>query len=486
MATKEQDLRTLKSVLSNPIRLKSIMNNIIRTPVLVSILIASLLISIILPVYATISVAPEINNQLLSSIENDASRTTLFFKSSFFTDDRITEKYHISDELSKSLDLVTKSFQIKKIKLFSRAGIVVYSSDPKEVGEINKNRYFHNIVMKGGKYSKLAKKNEQTLEGVPTSIDIAEIYVPIMNNSKFSGAFEIYYDITQQKQELNSVLKRFSFLILLFSFTFPLFVIAMLMNTSNDMILKHDAAKKLQQTNDYLETQVKEKTNQIVATQRTSIKALAILAEFHDSTTGEHLARIQEYVVLLASRLRENSAYSQYIKSKKDFIEEISLASLLHDIGKTVIPKDLLTKPGKLTDEEFEIVKKHTLIAGDVLNKANSTFTKHFNKDSYLALARDIALFHHEKWNGKGYPFQLKEDHIPLSARIVALADVYDALSCRRSYKEPFPHQFIVEQIKKDRGEHFDPIIVDAFLALENEFDSISSTLCQDKKEEQV
>jgi response regulator RpfG family c-di-GMP phosphodiesterase len=439
--------------------------------------VACLLISIVLPAYSTISVLPKFGEQLLTIIENDAARTASFLQKSYFKEDQITNNYYLSNNFIESLSYIKENFHIKKIKLFSTSGEVIYSCDPKEIGQVNKRRYFHNIVTKGGKYSKIVRKNETTLEGVVSSSDVAEIYIPIMNKDKFNGAFEIYYDVTVQKHNLDSLLNRYTLILLIFSIIFILFVIIMLFNASNDMLLKRAASKELQNTNNDLEIQVTEKTSQILATQKTSIKALAILAEYHDANTGEHLARIQQYVVILTVWLKDNSPYSQYINSKKDFVEEISLASLLHDIGKTAISKEILTKPDKLTQNEFEIVQKHTLIAGDVLNKANSTFSKYFNKDSYLALARDIALFHHEKWNGQGYPFKLKEDHIPLSARIVALADVYDALSCRRSYKEPFSHTYIVDLIKNEKGKHFDPYVVDAFLALSDEFRAISSSL---------
>ena len=153
------------------------------------------------------------------------------------------------------------------------------------------------------------------------------------------------------------------------------------------------------------------------------------------------------------------------------------LSSKCHDVarfGKTAIPKEILTKPGKLTREEFELVQTHTEIAGHTLEKANKTFMDNFNKDSYLAFASDIALYHHEKWNGTGYPRGLEGESIPLSARIVALADVYDALRSKRPYKEPWSHSDTAQEIAKDKGTRFDPEIVDAFLANSMQFREIS------------
>jgi HD-GYP domain-containing protein (c-di-GMP phosphodiesterase class II) len=151
------------------------------------------------------------------------------------------------------------------------------------------------------------------------------------------------------------------------------------------------------------------------------------------------------------------------------------LASLLHDIGKVAIPPEILTKPGRLTDEEFDLMKTHTTIAGEMFGKANKVFVDSFKKDSYLALARDIAFYHHEHWNGKGYPNGLKGESIPLSARIVAVADVYDALISKRPYKEPWSHQDAVNEITKDSGEQFDPIVIEAFINQSDKFNEISS-----------
>jgi HD-GYP domain-containing protein (c-di-GMP phosphodiesterase class II) len=205
------------------------------------------------------------------------------------------------------------------------------------------------------------------------------------------------------------------------------------------------------------------------------------LAEYYDRDTGDHLVRIQNYVLLLASWLQNNSPYAVYITRKPDYVNDLKLASLLHDIGKIAIPRAILNKPGKLTEEEFEIVKTHTSIAGEVLNKANAAFIVSFGKDSYLALARDIALYHHEQWNGGGYPHGLKGETIPLSARIVALADVYDALRSVRPYKKAFTHMDAVDIITNKEKEHFDPYVLKAFLAQSDIFCEISSRSKQDR-----
>ena len=153
----------------------------------------------------------------------------------------------------------------------------------------------------------------------------------------------------------------------------------------------------------------------------------------------------------------------------EDFVEEIYKSTPLHDIGKVGIPDRILLKPGKLTDEEFEIMKRHSMIGGDTLKAADIEA----GRDSFLAMGRDIAYYHHEKWNGTGYPFKLEGEAIPLCARIAALADVYDALSSRRPYKEPFSHEKSKAIILEGRSSHFDPDVVDAFLAKEERFVAI-------------
>jgi response regulator RpfG family c-di-GMP phosphodiesterase len=253
---------------------------------------------------------------------------------------------------------------------------------------------------------------------------------------------------------------------------------------SRKLIEQHrdSARRKITETellrvNKNLKERVMEQTYELQVTQSTSIEALAILAESYDSDTGNHLERIQRYVECLASEVKKQSSYVDYLGDKVNFVEEVTLASLLHDIGKTAVPQDILTKPGRLTEQEFDIVKTHTSVAGEILRRANQSFFSHFSKDSYLAFARDIALHHHEKWDGTGYPHQLQGKLIPLSARIVALADVYDALRSRRPYKEPWPHTEAVAEIIRCSGSQFDPELVKIFIENAARIEEISSLL---------
>ncbi len=176
-----------------------------------------------------------------------------------------------------------------------------------------------------------------------------------------------------------------------------------------------------------------------------TIYRLVLAAEYKDEDTGEHILRMSHYSALIAEKLGLSAKEAQ----------NISYAAPMHDVGKIGIPDSILMKPGKLTEEEFEIIKTHSTIGAKIL--ANS-------KAEILKVAEQIALSHHEKWNGKGYPQGLSGDNIPLAARIVGLADVFDALTSKRPYKSPYPVEVACDIIKKDRSQHFDPDIVDVFM----------------------
>ncbi|MCJ7600112.1 MAG: HD domain-containing protein, partial [Desulfobulbaceae bacterium] len=196
----------------------------------------------------------------------------------------------------------------------------------------------------------------------------------------------------------------------------------------------------------------------------TAILALAKLAEFRDRDTGYHLERIREYSKILASELAKHPAYQHYITP--EYIDDIYLSSILHDIGKVGIPDNILLKPEKLTPAEYEVMKCHSVYGGDALCESE----KQTEDQSFLTIGKQIAYYHHERWDGSGYPSGLSGKDIPLSARIIALADAYDALTSRRCYKSAITHDQAKNIILKDSGNHFDPDLVDAFLARESEF----------------
>ncbi len=210
---------------------------------------------------------------------------------------------------------------------------------------------------------------------------------------------------------------------------------------------------------------------QIKITQDVSVFSLAKLAECRDEETGLHLSRIQEYCRSLAYRLADRDQFKDVMTH--EFIDDLVRSSVLHDIGKVGIPDTILLSDDKFTPAEFEIMKRHPVIGGDALEEA----VKELGEESYLCVARDIAYHHHERWDGKGYPFGLKEEQIPLPARIVALADVYDALTSQRRYKRAFSHDEAVKIIVEGKGTHFDPELVDVFLEVDSEFQSIRTAL---------
>jgi PAS domain S-box-containing protein len=216
-----------------------------------------------------------------------------------------------------------------------------------------------------------------------------------------------------------------------------------------------------------LEKELEDSYYQIKETQAAAIMGFAKLTEFRDHCTGEHLDRIKVYTKLLATELKKLPEYSSYITD--EYIEDLSMSSILHDIGKVGIEDSILLKAGKLSSEEFETMKKHSVMGGHAL----SVIDDDVGHKSFLTIGKEVASYHHEKWNGKGYPEGLKGRDIPLSARIVALADVYDALISERPYKHAFTHEDAVKMIVDEKGVHFDPDIVDAFIGCNLQFREI-------------
>jgi len=213
-----------------------------------------------------------------------------------------------------------------------------------------------------------------------------------------------------------------------------------------------------------LERDLIDSYKKVKSARNATILGLAKLAEYRDSDTGAHLERIREYSKVLAEELAGKPAYAGYIT--REYVEDIYNSSILHDIGKVGIPDSILLKPAKLSQDEFKVVKRHSNLGGDALKAVEAKI----EGQSFLSLGKEIAYYHHEKWDGSGYPEGLKGQEIPLSARIVALADVYDALTSKRVYKDAFSHAKATEIIVNGSGTHFDPDIVEAFLAHENDF----------------
>ncbi len=206
-----------------------------------------------------------------------------------------------------------------------------------------------------------------------------------------------------------------------------------------------------------------------------AIIGLAKLAEYRDKETGAHLERIREYARIIAQELSTRPEYRDHITW--EYIEDIYNSAILHDIGKVGVPDAILLKEGSLNQDESEHIKRHPVLGGDALKAVESQI----EGQSFLTLGKEIAYCHHEKWDGSGYPKGMKGEEIPLSARIVTLADVYDALTSERTYKEAFSHEEAKSIIMADRGKQFAPDVVDAFVAHEKEFRRIREELFNDE-----
>lgn len=241
-----------------------------------------------------------------------------------------------------------------------------------------------------------------------------------------------------------------------------------LARTHTQLELKH-ARDLLSNQNAYLEAEVISRTQDIQLIQDVTIKVLAELAETRDSDTGYHIHRTQEYVRILAERLRPHPRFSNFLNNKT--IKLLVKSAPLHDIGKVGIPDHILLKPGKLTDAEWNVMKTHALLGAQAIERAVRDAGR---KVEFLDIAKQISHYHHEKWDGSGYPEGLKNDAIPIPARLMAVADVFDALISPRVYKPPIPFGQARDIIVAGRGSHFDPDITTAFEVAFDDFVAIA------------
>jgi len=225
----------------------------------------------------------------------------------------------------------------------------------------------------------------------------------------------------------------------------------------------------------YLEAEVQRRTEDLAAIQDVTILAMASLAETRDNDTGNHIRRTQHYVRALAEALRDHPRCRGQLTP--DYIATLFKSAPLHDIGKVGIPDRILLKPGRYTPEEFEIMKSHPALGRDAIAQAEAQLG---TPVGFLSVAKEIAYGHQEKWDGSGYPEGLRVDAIPLSARLMALADVYDALISRRVYKEGMSHEQAAVILVQGSGSHFDPDIVEAFVRIQPEFQAIARRFADD------
>jgi putative two-component system response regulator len=231
---------------------------------------------------------------------------------------------------------------------------------------------------------------------------------------------------------------------------------------------------------DHLEDLVLARTRELALTQDVTIHSLAGLAETRDNETGGHIMRTQHYVRSLAIHLSRHPSFEQFLDEATS--ELIFKSAPLHDIGKVGVPDAILLKPGPLTPNEFEVMKRHAVYGRDAILKAEKLL-KAQSSPSFLRLAREIVYTHHEKWDGSGYPQGLAGQDIPIPGRLMAVADVYDALVTKRVYKPALPRHEVMAIMIESRGRHFDPEVLDAFLAIEEVFRDIAVEFADNEEE---
>lgn len=250
--------------------------------------------------------------------------------------------------------------------------------------------------------------------------------------------------------------------------TKPIHLVTLLARVKAHLLLKH-SRDFLNDKNAYLETEISRRMKENLAIQDVTIRALAHLAETRDPETGDHIRRTQSYVKVLATKLQSHSRFSETITS--EYIGMVTRSAPLHDIGKVGIPDHVLLKSGELDETEWEIMKTHTVLGANAIGQSLSDIEYPIQ---FLTLGKEIARWHHEKWDGSGYPDGLSGDNIPISARLMAVADVFDALTTSRIYKNAMPTDQARDIIVEGRGERFDPDVIDAFQQCYDQFVDIA------------
>ena len=238
--------------------------------------------------------------------------------------------------------------------------------------------------------------------------------------------------------------------------------------------LYNSIAKTTRDTVDFINES--QRKNEAISTfQSGMINVMADLVESRDQSTGEHIKNTSAYVEIICEELIKEGKFSDVLD--EEFKNNIVSSAPMHDIGKIKISDTILNKPGKFTDEEYEIMKTHAEEGAKIIRTVKKTVDNQELKENYLGEAENMAHYHHEKWNGKGYPCGLKGEEIPLSARIMAVADVFDALVAVRVYKPAMPFEKAISIIRESSGEHFDPVIVEAFLNAEDNIRAVTAKL---------
>lgn len=437
-----------------------IFKNIIRNSLLRWIVLLSFFASIVTPLFLYQYLVPLFYEQMMQNIIIDANKLG----------HHLFKQYAIKEEgmvkLQEDIEWISRNFTLERIKFFDAKGQTLFSSNAEEINTFNTGDAFKQRVSKGENVYKIVPKGHKSVDGRLLNKDVAEIYLPIMQKGNFEGAFEIYYDITEKRYQLDQLIERSMMILAFFSLSILSALGLIVLFASKRDLQTIEAQKMVESLIASLEEKVSEQTQEIRFNKEISIEAIAALAEDYDDDTGKHIRRIKNYTILIATWLKEN-----HNMLNTEQIDDMAMASILHDIGKLSIPKSILNKPGKLDEAEWEVMRTHAQKGAEVLERANKIFFERFGKNSYLAVARDIARYHHEKYDGSGYPEGLRGEDIPLAARIVALVDVYDALRGKRPYKRQWSHQDAYELIVSGSHHHFHPLIVEAFKSVADAFD---------------
>jgi len=291
---------------------------------------------------------------------------------------------------------------------------------------------------------------------------IATAYILMLKNQQINEYFGL------QSHILNIFLISLVTKILLYNSKVNTFIHTYQINKLNDNLLTANTEIEKQKDdlhnyNENLEKMVQEKTKRIVELKNAVMETMAELVERRDDTTGGHIDRTSRYLKIFLGAVIKDSGYSGLSHSWN--IEQMVLSAQLHDVGKIAIADSILGKPGKLDKEEFEIMKSHTVLGGEIIKDIQNKTQEH----EFLDYAFTFAVYHHEKWDGSGYPYGKAGEDIPLPSRIMAIIDVYDALISKRPYKEPFTHEEAVKIIEDGKGTHFDPKLVEVFLLVSNQ-----------------
>jgi putative two-component system response regulator len=328
---------------------------------------------------------------------------------------------------------------------------------------------------------KIANNGERALKvaltGTPPDIILLDIMMPVMDGYEACQHLkanpetrDIPIIFLTAKTEVEDEMKGFE-LGAVDYITKPISPRVVLARVQTHLQLKR-TSDYLKDKNEFLEAEVQRRTEEVMAVQEVTLLSMASLTETRDNDTGNHIRRTQFYVKALAEKLRNHPRFSSFLDDDKT-IDLLFKSVPLHDIGKVGVPDHVLLKPGHFTSEEFETMKNHCKLGRDSIMAAERQLGVEL---PFLTYAKEISYSHQEKWDGTGYPEGLSGDDIPISGRLMALADVYDALICRRVYKEGMSHEKAVAIIMESKGSHFDPDVVDAFMEITGEFKAIADS----------